>query len=312
MNAPAVPREMLLDVDARTRLAGSNRMEILLFSLGTEETFGINVFKVREVTDAMPLTPVPNLPECIEGVVSLRGNVIPVIALARWFGGDASGCDTMMVTEISCHAQGFLVREVDRIVRVEWDKVHAVGPSLAGANNLVLAYTELPDGKLVSVLDVEQILADVFGDTALPDLPAVSRSGAYVVFADDSQIARRQIVQVLDRIGARHQQATNGAEAWELLQGLAASAQADGVPLRQKLDLVLTDAEMPEMDGYVLTQRIKSDARFSGIPVVMHSSLSSDANRAMGRSVGVDAYVPKFDALMLADALRPLLGARTG
>jgi two-component system chemotaxis response regulator CheV len=310
MNAPANPRELLLDVDARTRLAGSNRMELLLFSLGTDETFGINVFKVREVADAMPLTLVPNLPEQIEGVVSLRGTVIPVIAPARWFGGDAAGCDTMMVTEISCHTQGFLVRQVDRIVRVEWDQVHAVGPSLAGGQNLVLAYTELPDGKLVSVLDVEQILADVFGESAVADLLQVGQSDAHVVFADDSLVARRQIVQVLDRIGVRHQQATNGAEAWEMLQSLAAGAQADGVPLRQKLDLVLTDAEMPEMDGYVLTQRIKADGRFKGIPVVMHSSLSSDANRAMGKSVGVDAYVPKFDPLVLADTLRPLLEAR--
>jgi two-component system chemotaxis response regulator CheV len=306
MSASHEPRELMRDVDARTRLAGSNRMEILLFSLGSEETFGINVFKVREITDAMPLTLVPNLPAGIEGVVSLRGNVIPVLALARWFGLDTAGSNTMMVTEVSCHTQGFLVHEVDRIVRVEWDLVHAVGPSLAGSNNLVHAYTELPDGKLVSVLDIEQILADVFGQREVPALPQVAHP-ANVVFADDSQVARQRIVEVLDGIGARHQHATNGAEAWNLLQGLAASAQADGVLLRDKLDLVLTDAEMPEMDGYVLTQKIKADARFRGIPVVMHSSLSSEANRAMGRSVGVDAYVPKFDPAMLADTLRPLI-----
>jgi two-component system chemotaxis response regulator CheV len=168
----------------------------------------------------------------------------------------------------------------------------------------------LPDGKLVSVLDVEQILSTVFDEIAVPDLDGINTGDAYIVFADDSQVARRQIVQVLDRIGVRHQQATNGAEAWELLQGMAASAQAEGTPLRKKIDLILTDAEMPEMDGYVLTQKIKSDPRFKGIPVVMHSSLSSDANRSMGKSVGADAYVPKFDPLMLADTLRPLLEAR--
>jgi len=310
MNTPDKAREMLTDVDARTRLAGSNKMEILLFSLGTEEIFGINVFKVREVTDAMPLTRVPNLHERIEGVVSLRGNVIPVIALGRWFSGSADGCGTMMVTEISGHAQGFLVNQVDRIVRVDWDQVHPVAPSMADENNLVTAYTTLPDGKLVSVLDVEQILSTVFDEIAVPDLDGINTGDAYIVFADDSQVARRQIVQVLDRIGVRHQQATNGAEAWELLQGMAASAQAEGTPLRKKIDLILTDAEMPEMDGYVLTQKIKSDPRFKGIPVVMHSSLSSDANRSMGKSVGADAYVPKFDPLMLADTLRPLLEAR--
>jgi two-component system chemotaxis response regulator CheV len=310
MNTPVICRELMADVDGRTRLAGSNKMEILLFSLGGDEVFGINVFKVREVTDALPLTRVPNLHENIEGVVSLRGNVIPVIALARWFGGDAEGCSTMMVTEISRHAQGFLVRAVDHIVRVNWDQVHAVTHGLADEHNLVTAYTRLPDGRLVSILDVEQILATVFSEKTVPDMTHVGAEGACILFADDSQVARRQIVQVLDRIGVRHQQANNGAEAWEMLQGLAASAQAEGVPLRHKLDLVLTDAEMPEMDGYVLTHRIKSDVRFKGIPVVMHSSLSSDANRAMGKSVGADAYVPKFDPLVLADTLRPLLEAR--
>jgi len=310
MNELQKSRELLLDVDARTRLAGSNRMELLLFSLGTRETFGINVFKVREITDAMPITPVPNLPDRIEGVVSLRGTVIPVIALGRWFGRDIEGCETMMVTEISCHTQAFLVNGVDRIVRVDWDKVHPVSASMARADNLVLAYTELPDGSLVSVLDIEQVLADVFGNRATPQLAPVARRGGSVLFADDSQVARQRIVQVLDGIGVHYQQATNGAEAWDILQGMAAGAQIDGVPLREKINLVLTDAEMPEMDGYVLTQRIKGDARFQGIPVIMHSSLSSEANRAMGKSVGVDAYVPKFDPTILADTLRPMLEVR--
>jgi two-component system chemotaxis response regulator CheV len=233
-----------------------------------------------------------------------------VIALARWFGGDASGCDTMMVTEANCHTQGVLVHEVDRIVRVEWDQVHPVSASMARSDNLVLAYTELPDGNLVSILDIEQILVDVFGKHEIPELAQVARDQVHVLFADDSQVARQRIAQVLDGIGVHHQQATNGAEAWELLLGMAAVAQADGVALKDKLELVLTDAEMPEMDGYVLTQRIKADPRFRGIPVVMHSSLSSDANRAMGKSVGVDAYVPKFDPNVLADTLRPLLEAR--
>lgn len=309
MNAPALPREVLREADARSKLAGSNRLEILLFSLGTGEVFGINVFKVREITEALPITPVPNLPAHVEGVVSLRGNVIPVIALSRWFGREPGRCQTMMVTEVSCHTQAFLVEQVDRIVRVDWERVRAVDQSLASAHSLVHAYTELPDGKLVSVLDVEQILADVFSEEPLPEMPAAAGLDAQIVFADDSQVARRQIAQVLDRIGVRHHQATNGVEAWNLLQSLAAAAQADGVPLREKIDLVLTDAEMPEMDGYVLTQHIKADPRFAGIPVVMHSSLSSEANRAMGRHVGVDAYVPKFAPLMLADTLRPLLDA---
>jgi len=112
---------------------------------------------------------------------------------------------------------------------------------------------------------------------------------------------------VLDRLGAKYQQATNGQEAWDRLQGLANRAQQDGVPVSEQINLILADAEMPEMDGYVLVKNIKADRRFDGIPVVMHSSLSSDANRDMGKRVGVDADVAKFDPAVLADTLRPLL-----
>jgi two-component system chemotaxis response regulator CheV len=132
-----------------------------------------------------------------------------------------------------------------------------------------------------------------------------------VFFADDSVVARKEIIQVLDKLGVQHQHANNGREAWERLQALASRAQADGEPLAGRVKVILTDAEMPEMDGYVLTRHIKGDARFAGVPVVMHSSLSSEANRAMGRSVGVDAYVAKFDAGVLADTLRPYAGPPT-
>ena len=296
--------------DGGAPLAGSNRMEILLFSLGTREVFGINVFKVREVMQAPTVTPAPNLPYGIEGVVSLRGNIVSVIALTRFVGAPAPAAahEAMIVTEFSRRTQGFLVNSVDRILRVDWHDVRAAQPALAGGNALVTAITRLPDGTLVSILDVEQILARVFGASAMPALARLEASGAPgVLFADDSAVARKEIVQVLDRLGIRHTQAANGADAWARLQSLAAHALAEGVPLRDSVGVILTDAEMPEMDGYVLTRRIKADARFAGIPVVMHSSLSSEASRAMGKSVGVDAYVSKFDPAALADTLRPLL-----
>ena len=120
-------------------------------------------------------------------------------------------------------------------------------------------------------------------------------------------MARKKIAEVMDKLGVKHKHAQNGLEAWTRLSGMAAHAQQTGVRLRDEVNLILVDAEMPEMDGYVLTKNIKSDKRFAGIPVVMHSSLSSEANRAMGQAVGVDAYVAKFDADALADTLRPLL-----
>jgi two-component system chemotaxis response regulator CheV len=306
---PADHRNMLESVDARTRLTGSNHMEILLFSLGTRETFGINVFKVREIMRTPPITRTPNVPHGVEGVVSLRGSIIPVISLSRFVNsaGATASNETMMVTEFNCHTQGFLVHGVDRIVQVEWNGVKTTEGLIAGGNGLVTSITEIAGGRLVSILDVESIIASVFGEPALPQIEPV-RDGGTVFFADDSVVARKEIIQVLDKLGVQHQHANNGREAWERLQALASRAQAEGEPLAKRVKVILTDAEMPEMDGYVLTRRIKSDARFAGIPVVMHSSLSSELNRSMGRSVGVDAYVAKFDAGVLADTLRPYAG----
>ena len=298
-------------VDARTRLAGSNKMEILLFSLGTGETFGINVFKVREITHAPPITQAPNLPPGVEGVISLRGNIIPVLSLGRFVNIDApvSAYPTMMITEFNRRTQGFLLHDVDHIVRVAWDKVRAPDSMVSGGHGIITAITRLPDGRLVSILDVEQVLASVFGEHVIPDIAPADATDAAVFFVDDSIIARKEIAMVLEKLGTQHHHAKNGAEAWERLQQHASRAQAEGIPLRQRLRLILTDAEMPEMDGYVLTRFIKEDPRFNGIPVVMHSSLSSEANKAMGKRVGADAYVAKFDPVMLANTLRPWLGA---
>ena len=303
------PDHALLEaVDARTTLAGSNRMEILLFSLGTGETFGINVFKVREVSQTPFITKAPNMPAGVEGLISLRGNVIPVISLASALSlpGVSGRGGSMMVTEYSKRTLGFLVHEVDRIIRVDWDKVHA--PEDAGGQSLITAITLLSNGKLVTILDVETILANTFGEAAIGEIPTLgSERKVNVFFVDDSSVARKKIAEVLDKLGVRHKHALNGLEAWTRLQDMASHPQAAGRPVSDEVDLILVDAEMPEMDGYVLTRNIKNDSRFAGIPVVMHSSLSSEANRAMGRSVGVDAYVDKFDGAVLAETLRPYL-----
>ncbi len=302
----------LLDsVDARTRLAGSNRMEILLFSLGTHELFGINVFKVREVSETPDITRTPNMPEGVEGLISLRGDVIPVLSLATIMKLDDAPQgrgEAMMVAEYSKRNLGFLVHEVDRIIRVDWEKVRAPESLAGGTNTYISAVTELGDGRLVSILDVEQILANTFGEAEIGQIDQMSGGESMnVFFVDDSVVARKKIAEVLDKLAVNHKFAQNGMEAWTRLSGMAARAQQTGHSMHEELDLILVDAEMPEMDGYVLTRNIKSDKRFDGIPVVMHSSLSSQANHAMGRSVGVDAYVAKFDADALSQTLRAQL-----
>jgi len=296
-------------VDQKTRLAGSNRMELLLFSLGGKETFGINVFKVREVCEKMAITETPNMPGGVAGIVSLRGAIIPVIHLGECLGfTHAQAEGKLVITEFSGHTQGFLVGDVDRIVRVDWEQVRAPQGLLAAAAGRITALTELPDGRLVSILDVEQILAEVMGDEPVPPLEAIVPEHARTVFfTDDSALARKKIVQVLEGLKLPFQQAHNGREAWEKLQALAAQADAEKRRLSETLGLVLVDAEMPEMDGYVLTRSLKADARFAGIPVLMHSSLSSVANKKLGQQVGVDAYVAKFHPHELAETIARML-----
>lgn len=296
-------------VDGRTRLASSNRMELLLFRLGGPEIYGLNVFKVLEVCVTPPITRAPHTPEGVEGMISLRGNIIPVIDLGYFLSRPIEQPTKLVITEFSGHIQALMVQEVDRIVRVGWDNVKAPGAIFGEASHLITAVTELADGKLISILDVEQILHDAIGDAPAVDVEALPGGGGkrLVFFADDSPLARRRITQVLEGLGVTHASANDGRAAWERLSTLADETVASGTNLRERLGAILVDAEMPELDGYMLTRTIKADARFTGIPVIMHSSLSSIANRTMGEQAGVDAYVAKFDPTQLAATIRGML-----
>jgi two-component system, chemotaxis family, chemotaxis protein CheV len=300
---------LLEQVDARTKLAGSNKMEILLFSLGTKEVYGINVFKVREVGQTPNVTKTPNMPKGVEGLISLRGKVIPVLSLASFVnpGAEHPPMTKTIIAEYSKHVLGFLVHDVDKIIRVDWEKVKSPESVLYSNQSTITAIVELDNGTLVSILDVEQILASAFGEAMIGDIAPVEKKDSAIFFCDDSAIARKKIVEVLDKLGIKHTHGINGLDGWNKLQTIADQAEQRGATVKDEIKFILVDAEMPEMDGYVLTKNIKSDKRFEGVPVVMHSSLSSEANHAMGKTVGVDLYVAKFDAEVLSDTLRPLI-----
>ena len=160
------------------------------------------------------------------------------------------------------------------------------------------------------MLDVEQLLADttqIDQDALYRNIDTKLPAGRTVLFADDSAVARNQIVRTLTAMGLNHIGAANGAEAWRELSTIADKAAAFGRPVRDSIQLVLTDIEMPEMDGYMLAKRIKSDPRFTGIPVVMHSSLSGESNQQLGLSVGIDDYVSKFEPAKLAESITRIL-----
>jgi two-component system, chemotaxis family, chemotaxis protein CheV len=311
--------DLLKNIDARTRLAGTNKLEILLFTLGMDartgrhETYGINVFKVREVMRMPAITAAPDMPAAVKGMVSLRGALVAVVDLAEYAGVQPdSPRDIMIVTEYNGHTQGFLVEAVDTILRLDWAQMRVPPEMLISSHlgGLVTAVTELPDGRLVMMLDVERVLAEttkIDDEFLFSNIRPIGREDITVLFADDSSIARNQIERTLKALGIRCIAAVNGRMAWEELQKIASFAESNGHKAKDVVQLVLTDVEMPEMDGYILTKSIKSDPRFAGIPVIMHSSLSSASNQQLGKSVGIDEYVPKFEPQRLAETLSRLL-----
>lgn len=304
-------------VDERTNLAGANRLEVLLFSLGhdmkteREEVFGINVFKVREVLNAPPITHAPDMPPAVEGLVSLRGVMVPVVNVAKFCGMEPKRPpNVMIVTEYNKQTQALLVDSVEHILRMEWNEIKVPPPMLAHRfGGLLTAVTELEDKRIVMILDVERVLAetDQFGQDIdeFADIEKMDEEMT-ILYADDSSMARKQIEQTLTHLGIKFIATRNGSEALDKLRDIKERAEALGKPVTEFIHGVLTDVEMPEMDGYVLTKKIKADPVLSKLPILMHSSLSADANITMGKTVGADIYIPKFSTKELSDAIKDL------
>jgi two-component system chemotaxis response regulator CheV len=309
------------DADKRTNLTGNNKFELLLFRLGEapgtdrRELFGINVFKVREILVMPTVTAIANAPAHVLGVANIRGQIIPVIDLPAVVGCvPKRGLTILMVTEYARTTQAFAVEEVDEIVQLEWSDVLAAE---GNGGELVTSIAKL-DGdadksRLAQVLDVEQILRIVMPKaeekiTAQSVGAAVTLpEGAIILAADDSAVARMMIEQGLNAMGSPYVMTKTGLEAWERLQAIDVEAKAEGKTAHDKVALVLTDLEMPVMDGFTLTRNIKQDPRFKSIPVVIHSSLTGTANEAHVKSVGADAYIAKFVAAELAATIRQVL-----
>ncbi|MDY0331805.1 MAG: chemotaxis protein [Thiomonas sp.] len=315
---------VLQEVDERSNLAGTNKFELLLFRLGEEnqssrrELFGINVFKVREALVMPQVTVMPGAPAHVLGVANIRGQIIPVIDLPGVVGcTPRTGLNILIVTEYERSVQGFAVEEVEEIVRLEWGKVLSAEANAVGG--MVTSIARLEDDqttRLALVLDVEKVLRDVLPSRVhevRDDQPVGTalglKPGAVILAADDSFVARTQIEKTLQSLHAPFISTKTGKEAWERIQALAREAKAEGKRVEDKVQLVLTDLEMPEMDGFTLTRKIKQDERFKNIPVVIHSSLSGSANEDHARSVGADAYVAKFVAEELGQTIRKAIAA---
>jgi two-component system chemotaxis response regulator CheV len=309
------------EVDERSNLTGTNKFELLLFRLGGDasgdrnELFGINVFKIREIVAMPPITAVAGSQPHMLGVVNLRGQIIQVLDLPAICGcTPKTGLNIMLVTEFARTTQAFAVESVEDIVRLDWGQVLSAESTAVGGMVTSIARLDGANGsRLAQVLDVETILRSM-NPTDRPDVdpetigPSLNlRPGTMILAADDSVVARTLIEKGLEAMGAPFIMTKSGKEAWDKLGQIAAAAEAEGKTVYDKIALVLTDLEMPEMDGFTLTRNIKQTSRYAALPVVIHSSLSGTTNEEHVKTVGADAYVAKFMAEELAATIRKVL-----
>jgi two-component system chemotaxis response regulator CheV len=312
------------EVDERSNLTGTNKFELLLFRLGGDahgernELFGINVFKIREIVAMPEVTAVAGSPPHVLGVVNLRGQIIQVLDLPAITGCiPKTGLNIMLVTEFARTTQAFAVESVEEIVRLDWKQV--MSSEQSAGSGMVTSIARLDDEaggtpRLAQVLDVETILRKMNPNdkdeinTASLGSKIKLKPGTVILAADDSVVARSLIEQGLEAMGLPFVMTKTGKEAWDQLNYLATSAETEGKTIYDKVALVLTDLEMPEMDGFTLTRSIKKSTRFGAMPVVIHSSLSGTTNEEHVKTVGADAYVAKFSAEDLSSTLRRVLG----
>ena len=302
---------ILDSVDQRTQLAGHNRLELLMFKLNGRQRFGINVFKVQEVIMCPPLTQLPKAHSVVIGVANMRGRTIPVMDLSQAIGKSPikdPRSSYVVVTEFNRKVQGFLVGGVDRIVNMNWSDI-LPPPSGVSAASYVTAVTNI-DNELVEIIDVEKVLSEVLGQVADVSEDLIKRSLAkdqrkyHILVADDSSVARNQIKRTLTQLDIECTLANDGQQALDKLKEWADSGQ----PLNEIVDLIISDVEMPEMDGYTLTTEIRKDPRMKDVFIILHTSLSGVFNTKMVESVGADKFIPKFNADELASVVLEELG----
>ena len=303
---------VLDSVNQRTQMVGQNRLELLMFRLRGRQIYGINVFKVREVLPCPKLSSIPNSRQVVRGVSHVRGETIPIIDLSMAIGllpipQEYLATSFVIITEYNRKTQGFLVSGVERIMNMNWEDI-VPPPSGAGKDVYLTAVTRIDD-KLVEIIDVEKVLAEVspLGEDVTEHL--VTRGSEReqgtlpILVVDDSSVARRQIERCLTAIGLEVVVRNDGKQALDYLKEIT----ADGSKAEDHLSMVISDVEMPEMDGYTLVTRIRENQSLRDVHVMLHTSLSGVFNQAMVKKVGANDFMAKFSADELAERVMEIL-----
>ncbi len=297
-------------INRRTQMVGQNRLELLMFRLQDGGLYGINVFKVREVINCPPLTTVYSAHQVVRGVANIRNRTISIMDLGLAINGpsiDNIENSYIIITEFNRSIQGFMVHSVERIVNLKWEDIR-LPPEGTDADSYINAVTNVDD-ELVQMVDVERVLSEVVGEPDMVSTEVIdgleidASQQRHALVVDDSKVARSQISQALEQIGVKCTLEVDGKTALARLKQWA----EEGVPVCERISLVISDIEMPEMDGYTLTSEIRRDPRLKDLYVLLHSSLSGNFNESMVKKVGANRFIPKFSADELVKEILPIL-----
>jgi len=303
--------DLLDSVDQRTRLVGENRLEVLLFKLNSEQVFAMNVFKVREVIAVPKMIAMPGAHENLCGVANLRSHSVPIVDLCksiRLSQRPLGDNQNVIVTEYNRSVQGFLIGPVLTIMNLSWSEI-LPPPKSTGKNTYLTAFSNVNiDGKqqIIEIIDVEKVLAEIVSydtsvsEAVLEDEINQHLQGKTVLVVDDSGTARVQIKDTLNHVGINVIECTDGLEALKLLKSWA----DEGKNVNDEILMMFTDAEMPEMDGYMLTAELRADSRFEGLFITLNTSLSGSFNEAMVEKVGCDHFISKFQPDLLVKTVQ--------
>ncbi|WP_371375725.1 chemotaxis protein [Sporomusa aerivorans] len=282
---------------------GTNEFEIVEFSIGPV-SYGINVAKVREVINPIPVTQMPNVHPWVDGIFTLRGRVMPLVNLPRCLGNQSTTTSPkVIVSELNNYYVAFLVDEVSRIHRISWTAMEP--PPHIANSEMVVGIIKMAE-KMVVLLDFEKIVADINPEmnekfnqlTSSPADILEIRKNKTILVAEDSKLLRDLLLGTLHSAGYPNIiLSENGQEAWHKIEQLI----ADGQPVENKVHMVITDIEMPQMDGHHLTKRIKEHEKLKHLPVVIFSSLINEEMRLKGQSIGANGQVSKPEIAQLID-----------
>ena len=301
---------------------GTNEMELVDFRILKQQDgnvyegiYGVNVAKVREIIRKPRLTELPGVPEFIEGIFDLRGVVIPVVNLAKWMNitppEDAEKSARVIITEFNNILIGFVVHDAKRIRRISWNDIEPASfASGEGAldKSKITGVTRIEDDAVLLILDLENVVQELGLYT--PDSGNVATHkdefSGIVLLLDDSSTARKIVKDALFQMGFKVVEAVDGQEGLGKLEDLY---NMYGNDISKHLKLIVSDVEMPRMDGFHFASNVKDDVRFKSIPIVFNSSISDHFSEIRGKEAGGEAYLVKFDASTFYDEVARIVNS---